>query len=654
MSVIKIEEIKNKKISESLSVFIEEMKYIATYEMDICWGEEKWCIDRIGVKFTKISENIIHNEKMNSNFVDFAKAYVIHEYPCEPNRLSMIIPALRCFEYILNKRLTSCNICSVNYLLLDEIVSFIKEKYSNNYACKINKELKRIVSFLHENEFTYKSIGGWKSSIRDNRDNSLYGYKHSDKLLKEDVLYIFADIFCQDLTDIRDIFTTSTFALLMSAPSRISEILSLSVDCMYTQRTRKGEQKWGLRFWAGKGFGGDIKWIPTVMVTVTQKAISRIIEATNESRKFAKLMELDFKSFHRQPKFRIFRENETLTIIQVCEILYNLSVTEKEGAKILKRLSLNYENNYYSLKTLWEELQNRLPKGFPWYNKKKNIKFSNLLFLFFKDTFHPNKSDNIIELYVPDRYLFQGNVLAHKRRDTIFKRHGYQKGREREIYFKSHQVRHLLNTIAQRNGMGEYELAKWSGRASTKQNRVYNHVSEEEILEKYESLKSSDANYLITKNITIRDPVSKEALLAINHGAIHKTEFGYCVHDYALSPCEKFRDCLNCSEQICVKGNVDNLERLKKRLVDTNELIDITIRNSDENDSQLDKDRWLTFHLKTQERLQELIGILENEEVPNGSFVRLANKSYSHLSRVINAKELLEQKNGENNVKKIN
>lgn len=654
MSVINIEELKNKKISESLNAFIEEMKCVAIYEMGMDWDSDKWCVNRVGIKFTKVSEKTKHNEKMNSAFICFAKAYVIHEYPCEAHRLSVIIPALRCFEYILDKKLDSDNICNVNYSILEEILSFIKRKYSNNYVFILNKELKRIVSFLHEKSFTYKAIGNWKSTIKDNRDNFLYDGKHSDKLLKEEVLYIFADIFSQDLTDIRDIFTTSTFALLMSAPSRISEVLSLTVDCMYTQRTRKGEQKWGLRFWAGKGFGGDIKWIPSVMVAITQKAIDRILDATKESRRFAKLMELDFKSFHNQPQFKRYRENEALTIIQVCKILYNRVISEKEGVKILKRLSLKYDNNVYSLKTLWEELQSRLPEGFPWYNKKRNIKYSNLLFLFFKDTFHPNKSDNIIEVYTPDRRLFQANVLARKKADNIFRRHGYQKDYERKINFHSHQVRHLLNTLAQRNGMSEYELAKWSGRASIKQNRVYNHVSEEEIIEEYESLKNSNTNYLIAKNITIRDPVSKEALLSINHGAIHKTEYGYCIHDYALSPCEKFRDCLNCSEQICVKGNVDNLERLKKRLVDTNELIDVTIKNSDENDSKLDKDRWLTFHLKTQERLQELIGILENEEVPNGSFVRLANKSYSHLSRVINANKLLEHKNGENDVKKIN
>ncbi|EFB4676305.1 hypothetical protein C0P49_005105, partial [Escherichia coli] len=188
--------------------------------------------------------------------------------------------------------------------------------------------------------------------------------EQNEKLPDEEVMYIFADIFRQELTDVRDIFTTSIFALLMSAPSRISEVLSLSIDCMFANKTRKGDQKWGLRFWAGKGFGGDIKWIPATMVPVTQKAIYRIIELTKEARKFAKLMELDFKSFHKQSKFKEYAEEKVLTAIQVCEVLFNDTFSEKECKKRLKRLSLVFHDNFYSLKTLWQELQMRLPNGF--------------------------------------------------------------------------------------------------------------------------------------------------------------------------------------------------------------------------------------------------------------------------------------------------
>lgn len=77
MSVINIDKLKNKKISESLFAFIEEMKCVAINEMGIDWDSDKWCVDRVGIKFTKVSEKTKHNEKMNSGFIFFAKAYVI-------------------------------------------------------------------------------------------------------------------------------------------------------------------------------------------------------------------------------------------------------------------------------------------------------------------------------------------------------------------------------------------------------------------------------------------------------------------------------------------------------------------------------------------------------------------------------------------------
>ncbi len=49
-------------------------------------------------------------------------------------------------------------------------------------------------------------------------------------------------------------------------------------------------------------------------------------------------------------------------------------------------------------------------------------------------------------------------------------------------------------------------------------------------------------------------PVTPGMINLWEHGAVHATEFGYCVHDYMMSPCDKFRDCINCNEQVCVKG----------------------------------------------------------------------------------------------------
>jgi hypothetical protein len=43
-------------------------------------------------------------------------------------------------------------------------------------------------------------------------------------------------------------------------------VLELPVDCEVEEFDSKGVSRYWWRFYAGKGFGGDIKWIPTEMV----------------------------------------------------------------------------------------------------------------------------------------------------------------------------------------------------------------------------------------------------------------------------------------------------------------------------------------------------------------------------------------------------
>ncbi len=47
---------------------------------------------------------------------------------------------------------------------------------------------------------------------------------------------------------------------------------------------------------------------------------------------------------------------------------------------------------------------------------------------------------------------------------------------------------------------------------------------------------------------------------------MHTTEFGLCTHSYIDEPCLKYRNCLNCTEHVCIKGDVEKKKRLQDRL----------------------------------------------------------------------------------------
>ena len=637
-NVVNMKSVLRTVVYENLNVLICRMKDKLTKNTNVNWDCNFWMLHNKEVRFTKLSYKKGTKGKtiMDDEFLGFAKSYIVHECIYNERKIKQSISALRILESTLIKINGDCDISKININALNESICALKNRIDHNKAYAIGNSLMQVVSFIVDNNLTTKNIFSWRNPLKDERDYFVYDGRGTfkDKLPDEIALNAFAEVFSRALTDKRDIFTTSVIVLLMSAPSRISEVFSLPVDCEIQQITRSGDVKHGLRFWAGKGYGGDIKWIPTVMAPITKIALERILSITYEARAFSEMMEQDFNSLC---KSKGHTENQLLTSVQVIKVISNQNHSKENCVRILSRLALKSEDYSYSLQSLWTELRKRLPPNFPWYDKLKNIKYSNLLFLCSVNS-----------------ATFYSGFSNDEKKSNFFKRHGYKKIDGSSIRFNSHQIRHLLNTLAQRQGLTDEEIAKWSGRVNVRQNRVYNHISEEEILEKYESLKEQSESFIITEKDNFKDKNYIHGSIPISGNSLHITEFGYCTHDYVISSCEKFRDCVNCSEQLCIKGNSENLTRLKSRLAEISNLIDKVSDRLNGDIQQMKNDKWLMVHARTKERLVELIGILENERIPNGSYIRLDSTNFTHLSRITGEQRLLKRNMENINVKKTN
>lgn len=113
------------------------------------------------------------------------------------------------------------------------------------------------------------------------------------------------------------------------------------------------------------------------------------------------------------------------------------------------------------------------------------MKWSEALFGCFANQFHSEKLTICSELWMPHIDTLNEDLSPTKKTlrgkeelsnvKSVFQRWGYG-----DYSISSHQFRHLLNTIANTNGMDSLLLAKWSGRADVKQNRIYDHTSVEE------------------------------------------------------------------------------------------------------------------------------------------------------------------------------
>lgn len=132
-------------------------------------------------------------------------------------------------------------------------------------------------------------------------------------------------------------------------------------------------------------------------------------------------------------------------------------------------------------------------------------------------------------------------------------------------------------------------------------------------------------------------PVTFTELNAIGDGIAHVTEYGFCVHDFSMLPCQKHRDCLNCTEQVCIKGDDERLERLMQQRDGIRQQLEKAREASE--DGLYGADRWSQHQHKTLERVSQLIEILESPKTPIGSVICLNNdQEFSPLKRELAAR----------------
>ncbi len=173
-----------------------------------------------------------------------------------------------------------------------------------------------------------------------------------------------------------------------------------------------------------------------------------------------------------------------------------------------------------------------------------------------------------------------------------------------------------------------------------KQNRVYDHMSEFELVDMIrshdKSLTLAQPLEEIAEQIAKKIPMTRQEFNTLAMPTAHITEYGFCIHDFTMSPCQRFRDCLNCTEQVCIKGD-RRIVRLKERHAAVEKLRDKAAQETQEGTSGAD--RWFQIHDLTEKRLRELIGIMENPNIQSGAIIKLRNENeFSPLRRAIEAK----------------
>jgi hypothetical protein len=176
--------------------------------------------------------------------------------------------------------------------------------------------------------------------------------------------------------------------------------------------------------------------------------------------------------------------------------------------------------------------------------------------------------------------------------------------------------------LAQIGGLSSTEIAIFSGRKEVKQNRAYDHMTSDEVQAPIaEALKGGFTSELEPRFLSGRNLVTRSEFGTLGLKAAHTTEYGWCAHDFASEPCAMYRDCINCEEHECIKGNEQKEANLRGLQKETEYLL----KQAREalSDEEYGSDTWVSHQSKTLDRINALLSILEDPSVPAGARIRL-------------------------------
>ena len=633
--------------------FVQMAKHeLTVFGADLDWEDNYW--RSAGVTFSKFGVRTTSGKEpqtpLRQPYLDFAKAYLRYTQGHKPTAGKQT-SGLRALEAALVQATGAANLKDITHSTFDNAQQLAIESFSDGAAANCGSELGMLANFLTKYQLLPSTLH-WKTSLKKPRRKNRTGKKgeaeREGKLPNSDALDAIAEIFATNPQGPRDTLTTSVVAMLMCAPSRISEILALRADCEVYEDDKDGIEQYGWRFQPGKGGISEVKWIPATMVEVAKTAIARITHISEDARKLAKFYETNETDFYKHDGYPDVADDQVLTWEQAAKanghqwaednVTYKMQSEEyckgllkNAGFDVTQQLTLKSMRQFINI--------NKMPKNFPWYDEDRKIKYAEALFCTRFNQFKATSGGGSpVRLASPiSRQQINHDIVSDAgNTHCIFERFKFIDIGGKPLKLTSHQFRHMLNTIAQRGGVSQFDIARWSGRADIKQNGDYDHMTEWELVEMLKIGSSDLSLYGPDREIGLKMPVTKQEFNSLIIPTAHVTELGFCIHDWTMEPCQKFRDCINCTEQVCIKG-----DKRKARLeaVYQSTLKELNKARIAIEEGHYGADRHFEHQCASEKRLKELLGIMNNPSIPDGSIIRLRNdREFSPLKNAVQSK----------------
>lgn len=565
-------------------------------------------------------------------FLSFAKAILTYLQARRPVVSQQIrLSALRYLEAALRRQGKDARPTGTDALVLDAAVQIAQECVSPSVAYRAAGQLELLADTMQEIGIV-KLRGRWEHGLKKPAEtNSRISEEaltaRQEKLPSAALIRAIAGIF-NEAQGVADTLVSAYCALMLCAPERVNEVLRLEVGCLVDGEGRY-VGKLGIR-WPGSKLSDDTtKWLPSHMVPLAKEVIARLEKTSAPARAIADWYTRNPQRLFLNEDAEHLRGVELVSAEDVALILWGPSASTHSATGWIRRYgvspaSMVGQKYLYRFVDVEVAVLSLLPETFPEVPGAPGFECRKSLALCLMTELHAVKSTYACMFQLVNQDDLYNRLGAQAHRRSIFDRYGYMEDDGSPMKVTSHAFRHYLNTLAQLGGLSDTEIAIFSGRKDVRQNRAYDHLTSDQVLAPI--IKANAGGYraelVLSKG---RELCTRAELLALGKPASHTTEFGYCMLDFAAQPCQMHRDCVNCDEQECVKGELHKEENLRRSRAEAEQAL--ARAKAALTDDEYGADRWVAHYVKTLGRIEELMSVLENPAVPVGARIRLAKNS---------------------------
>ncbi|MYM39796.1 integrase [Duganella qianjiadongensis] len=583
-------------------------------------------------------------------FMEAAKAYLRHRHHTKPHKnLGREMSALRALEYVLRQDMGVADITKVSERHFQQTLALIGHQKAVAF---IAGELLGILKRLADYAIVTSSAHYWNHHYRRDRSyaktNGFLAQQHikDKKVPDQDALLAIAEVFNhgyhQPLEDV-DVLVTSITALLLCAPTRIMETVRFRIDCLASDQDKNGKTQYYLKYWVPKINSFARKPIPETMAETAIEAIRRLTEVTEAGRRLARHMETHPTKFYRHAKCPNVAANQVLTPEQVMHALGFAKISSAQA--FVKTWTGSYKLSGLTLDSLWQiviKVHQELNPYFPYQEPTVKgevtpLKMSESLLCCLRSQFATTLATSPVLLAPFNRGYYakrlDADVENRKQQKNygkaanccFYTRHGFE-----PFKFKSHSVRHMLNRLAKQSGGSIDIITAWSSRSTNRQTLTYLDNDQGEAAVAVASLMGHEVEQ------STKAPVTSEEAEIYSQGPIHRNRYGLCRRSWRIGPCNKFADCLNCSEVLICKGDrfaADVIASEREELAKTYQAAEDAVGRGERPAT-----RWMKVSGPQIKKLDALLSILNDPLVPDGSPITLTGTDFSHEQTLVNGK----------------